>query len=340
MNSVLPLQWLQPWALLALPIALLPLLAQRRRALVYPHLAWLPRDRLGAALGWAWRLLAVAALLAIVIALAQPVRPEATVPRTGRGAEIVLLIDRSRSMDERMLPADWRTIDPLNVRYQAASRGEPKGKAARDLLARFVRERQDDRFSLMFFSTNPIHVVPFTQHDAVVQAAIAAGGVGRGLADTDVGRALEAAIAQFERRAYTGSRIVLLVSDGGARLDLASKQRLRTAALRNRVSINWIYLRSVNSPRLDTPGEASEAVPAIALHRFFQTLPGAYRSYEAEDPESLAHAVADVGRQQNFPLEDVERVPRRDLSRAALALAIACCALLVLLRALTLRSWQ
>lgn len=336
----LPLAFLQPWALLLLPVAALPLLPQRRHTLVFPHLGWLPRDRAGEVLAWAWRLLAMGALLAIVLAIAQPVRPETFVQRTGRGAEIVLLIDRSRSMDERMLPADWRSIDPLNLRYQAQSRGEPKGKVARDLLSRFVRERPHDRFALMFFSTNPIHVVPFTQHDTVVQAGIAAGGVGRGLADTDVGRALATAIASFDRRAYTGSRVVLLVSDGGARLDAVTKRNLQAAVLRNRVAVDWIYLRSVNSPRLDTPGDASEAVPAIALHRFFQTLPGAYRSYEADDPQDLARAVADIGRQQNFPLDFEERIPRRAFDRAALAVAVACCALLLALRAVTLRAWS
>ena len=329
----------QPWALLLLPLALLPLLPWRRQALVVPHLGWLPRDRLGAAAAWAGRALGVAALAAVVLAVAGPMWPETVVQRTGRGAEIVLLIDRSRSMDERMLPADWRTIDPLNLRYQAASRGEPKGKVARELLARFVGERPHDRFSLMFFSTQPMRVVHFTQHDAVVQAGIHAGGVGRGLSDTDVGRALLGAIAEFDQRAYTGSRVVLLVSDGGARLDVATQARIRAAAVRNRVALAWIYLRSVNSLRLDTAGEPSASVPEIALHRFFLTLPGGYRAYEADDPESVARAVADVGRQQNFPLDYAERVPRQDLSRTALAVALACCLLLLALRAATLRSW-
>ncbi|MEP6505098.1 MAG: vWA domain-containing protein, partial [Betaproteobacteria bacterium] len=309
------LDFARPWALLLLPLALLPLARTRRDTLSFSHVGALPRDRVGELLGVAWRVLGVLAIAAIVVALGDPGQPQTRVQRTGHGAEIVVLMDRSRSMDERMLPADWRSVDPLNIRYQAQSRGEPKGRVARELLARFVADRPDDRFALMFFSTRPIHVVSFTQHDQVVQAAITAGNVGRGLADTDVGRALAAAIAEFDRRAYTGSRIVLLVSDGGARLDEMTKRDIRAAARRNRVALDWIYLRSVNSPRLDTPGDAGEAVPEIALHRFFQTLPGAYRAYEAEDPGGLARAVADVGRQQNFPLDYLEEVPRRDFSR-------------------------
>ena len=329
-----------PWALLLLPLAILPLLRTRRDTLVFSHLESLPRDRVGDLSGAAWRALGLLAVLAVVVGLGGPGRAETQVRRTGHGAEIVVLMDRSRSMDERMLPADWRTIDPLNLRYQAQSRGEPKGRMARELLSRFVASRPDDRFALMFFSTNPIDVVSFTQHDEVVQAAIAAGNVGRGLADTDVGRALAAAIAEFDQRAYTGSRIVMLVSDGGAHLDDQTQRRLAAAVRRNRVSLAWIYLRSVNSPRLDTPGDADASVPEIALHRFFQTLSGGYRAYEAEDPDGLARAVADIGRQQSFPLDYLEAVPRRDFSHVALALGAACCALMAALRMRMIGAWR
>jgi mxaC protein len=133
-SADLPLAFLQPWALLLLPLALLPLLPRRHDTLVYPHLGWLPRDRAvkrsaGPCACWPsppcspW----------CSPRAAGP--PEAFVPRIGRGAEIVLLIDRSRSMDERMLPADWRTIDPLNLRYQAAraasARARPRATCSR-----------------------------------------------------------------------------------------------------------------------------------------------------------------------------------------------------------------
>jgi mxaC protein len=329
-----------PWLLLLAPLALLPLLRQRADTLSYSYLPWLPADRAGRLMGALWRAMGVLALLATIVALAGPGLPETQVLRTGRGAEILVLMDRSRSMDERMLPADWRNIDPLLRRHQARSRGPQKGQVARELLSKFVAQRPDDRFSLMFFSTRPLHVVPFTQRDEVVQAGIAAAGVGRGLADTDMARAIQAAIKEFEGRAYTGSRIILLVSDGAARLDDETQAAIASGLQRNRITLNWIYLRSVNSPLLDSDAAESESTPEIGLHRFFKTLRTPYAAYQAESEEELTQAVEDVGRQQNYPLDYFERVPRHDLTRHCLVAAALACLALVVFRALLLRRWR
>jgi mxaC protein len=64
-----------------------------------------------------------------------------------------------------------------------------------------------------------------------------------------------------------------------------------------------------------------------------------YRAYQAEVPDDLAKAVADVGRQQNFPLDYLEQVPRQDFSRRFIAAAAICCLLLLLGRSLAMRSW-
>lgn len=332
--------FLHPWALLLLPLAALPLLRNRRDTLLFPHLAWLPADRAGRVFGFFWRACAVLAIAGTVLALAAPGQSETQVMRSGRGAEILVLMDRSRSMDENMLTSDWRQLDPLLVRAQSWSRGEQKGKVARGLLSKFVAERPDDRFALMFFSASPIHVVPFTQHDEIVQAAITAAGVGRGLSETDVGAALLAAIAEFDQRAYSGSRIVLLVSDGGAKLDSATRRQIQAGMSRNRIALSWIYLRSVNGADFNAPEAKSGVTPEIALHRFFLSLPTPYRAYQAETPEDIAKAVADVGRQQNFPLDFLEQIPRQDYSRHCIAVAAFSCLLLLLYRAMQLRSWE
>jgi mxaC protein len=154
-----------------------------------------------------------------------------------------------------------------------------------------------------------------------------------------VGRALIAAIGEFDRRAYSGSRIILLVCDGGAFLDPATQQKVLAGLARNRIALYWIYLRSYNSPMLDADDPGRENAPEIALHKFFQTLRTPYRAYQAEVPEDLQKAVADVGRQQNFPLDYLEEVPRQDYSRRFVATGALCCLLLLLGRSLALRSW-
>jgi mxaC protein len=285
----------------------------------------------------AWSLLALVALASLVFALAQPGRPETHVQRVGEGAEILVLLDRSRSMDDTMLPSNWRKLDPSVLLYH---RGRQKSAVARELLSKFVAQRPEDRFSLMYFSNRPLSVVPFTEHVEVMQAGIAAGGTGRGIADTEVGRALRAAIEAFDDRAYSGSRIIMLVSDGGAHLDEATSDGIRAGLARNRIALYWLYLRSYNSARLDSQDARWENAPEMALHRFFQTLRSPYRAYEAEVPEDLAKAVADVGRQQNLPLEFSERVPRQDYSHRFIVLAAGACLGLLLLRTLMVRSFR
>jgi mxaC protein len=329
----------RPWLLLLLPLALLPLWPSGRDALSFASVAWLPADSAGRLAQALWTAFAVLAIATLVTALAEPGRPQSLVERTGRGAEIVVLMDRSRSMDDHMLPSNWHKLDP-NDRMTNLDSGPPKAQMARDLLSKFVAQRADDRFSLMFFSTRPLSVVPFTQHDAVVQAGIAAGSVGPGLSDTEVGAALLAAIGQFEHREYSGSRIILLVSDGGSDLSEETRQRISNGLARDRIALYWIYLRRYSSPRLDDPNAARAGAPEIALHRFFQTLRTPYRVYQADEPEDLARAVADVGREQNAPLDFTELVPRVSYAPYFLWAATFCCLMLSLYKALSLRRWQ
>lgn len=333
------LDFTEPWALLLLPLAALPVVRARSGALVFSYLPWLPADVVGRIAGWLRIAFAVLAISGTVVGLAGPGRPQTQVVRTGRGAEIVVLIDRSRSMDQRMLPSDWRKLDPIIRTQQAWNNGPQKSKTARELLSKFVAQRVDDRFALMFFSGGPLPVVSFTQHDAVVQAGITAGGTGPGLSSTDVGRALLAAIGEFDLREYSGSRIILLVSDGGAQLDPPTRQRIAAGLARNRVTLYWLYLRSINSPTLDAQDAGGDAVAEIAMHHFFQSLRTPYHAYEAAEPKDLAQAVADVGRQQNLPLDYLEQVPRRNYDRLCFGVGAFSCLMLLGFSAAQLRGW-
>jgi mxaC protein len=339
-----------PWWLWLLPLALLPLLRRPGRPIANGWLALAPRDALSTLLGRALRAVAALAIATLVLAIARPHRPEYFVERIGKGAEIVLLLDRSRSMDQgfagaRPPAAAGGRITPEVVEYyisQSAGRlRESKGKVARQLLAEFTSQRPDDRFALVVFSTLPMPVLGFTHHGEVIQAAIAAGNIGRGLSETNIGLALESALEFFIDRPYTGSRIVLLVSDGGDRIDPDLRERLSHEARKHRAAIYWIYLRSANSPGLrpgpnDAP-EAIESVPEMLLNRFFESLETPYRVYEASDSEALRQAIADVNRLENLPMRYQELVPRRELAPWCHALALLCVLLLLAAKGLEMR---
>jgi len=340
----------QPVWLWLLPLALLPLFAQVRGALPNAWVTMLPHDRASRALQWLLRAAAVLALAALVVGIAGPYRPEFEVERVGRGAEIVLLLDRSRSMDQSFgggRNAAIRGTGPEALDYysrlRAAEGRETKGLVARRVLSEFAAKRPDDRFGMIVFSTLPLRLLEFTQKSEVIQAAIGAGNVGRGLSETNIALAVEAALGYFEDRPYTGSRIVMLVSDGGDRLDPSARERIARLAHKTRAAIYWIYIRSARSPGLlpdqAEPPANADAVPEYFLHRYFLSLGVPYRAYEAGTPEALQQAVDDVNRLENLPITYKDTVPRRDLSNWGYAVALGAVLLLLGANLVELRRW-
>ncbi len=324
----------QPWMLALLPLALLPLLRKRSDTLGFSYVAWLPADRVGRLVGFLWRAFAVGALAFTVLGLAGPGQSGAVVERAGRGAEVLILMDRSSSMDA--------TVHTNGLKTAGRMSQEPKAKVVRDLLSEFVAKRPDNRFAFMTFSTVPIAVVPFTQKTDTVQAALAATAIGRGLPETRMGVALLAAIEEFEGRSYSGSRVILIVSDGGAQLDEPTRQRVHAGLAREKIGLYWIYVRSgPNSPNLNTETVSAYGLgEELALHQFFKTLSTPYRLYQVDDSNAMAAAMAEIDRQQNFPLTIHERVPRRDHGAAFYLAAMLCCVGLLACRAVQLQSWR
>ena len=342
-----PLGFALPWLLLLLPLAALPW----RRTLALPRrfssLMLLPPDPAAAALQVALKLLGTLAIGALVLGLAGLQRGEQRIERQGQGAEIVLLLDRSRSMDQGFVSRDaLGSANPSYYNSIGNERGgepgrESKAQAARRVLAEFTARRRADRFGMLLFSAQPIRVLDFTEKPDVVQAAIAAADIGRGLADTDISSALFEGLAFFDGRAYTGSRILLLVSDGGDHIDPDARDRLQRLMRQQRVALYWIYIRSLRSPGLaaeaGTSAAEAETVPEIFLHRFFGSLGILYRAYEADSQQALQRAIDDVDRLENLPITTVEVVPRQPL--ASRCFAVALLALLLLLLARLLEPW-
>lgn len=310
-----------PFVLMLLALALLPLFATAFRRRPVPALVLVPDDVTSRAVGWLLRAAGMLALAALVLGLAGLHRREQSIERVGTGAHLVLLLDRSSSMDNSF------------AGRAPAGDQESKSAAARRLLGDFVARRPHDRIGVTAFSTSPMPVLPLTDHHDIVQAAIAA--IDRpGLAFTDVGRGLALALAGFAGDTTDASRAVLLVSDGAALIDRRVQEALRDAAARTPVHLYWLFLRSRGSPGIfdvPPPGEDTpQANPERHLHLFLQSLGVPYRAFEATSPEAVAQAIADIDRQETRPIRYIERVPRRDLARTAFAIAAVAVGLLLL----------
>lgn len=331
-----------PMVLWLLPLALLPFFRPDRTPLSYSWLALMPRDFLATALGILFKLIGVITIAALILGLSGPHRSEVAVERVGHGAQIVVLLDRSRSMDETFNHGRVNH-DPSKL-FNEEQQREIKGKVARKILAEFASKRPQDLFGMVAFSSYPIRVLEFTQKQEVIQAAIRAGDVGRGLSETDLARGLFSALSFFDNRPYTASRIILMVSDGGARIDGETKRRLALQMKRNRVGLYWVYLRSVHSPGLfGPPGDAvvgGESSPEIALHQFFESLGSPYQAYEAENSSAITRAVEDVNRLENRPMTFNELVPRRDLSWQCFLLAAVMLTVLLVSKFAEIKSWR
>lgn len=348
MLSVAELPFDRPWVLLALPLALLPWWQRATHELAYSWGALLPKDRASDVLDLALRSVASGTIVALLIGAAGVYRPAYEVEKVGQGAEIVMLVDRSRSMDEVFITSKDRNTQPTLLSYntsrEAVDKRRPsKQQVARQMLGEFAAQRQTDRFAMIAFSTLPIEVLGFTPKPAAVQSAILAGQVGRGLAETDIGLGLLSALELFRDRPYTGSRIVLLVSDGGDIIEPEKREEITRLVREYRVTIYWIYIRSPRSPGLQAKDAAlanGETAPEYFLHTFFGSIGTPYRAYEAEDPDALKQAMADVSRLENLPISYHEIVPRVDLAGWAFGAALSLVALQLIAKLMELRSWR
>jgi Ca-activated chloride channel family protein len=197
------LELARPWALLlllAIPLALLALARERRRAprLRHPRAAALARARGGLAvrLGWLPGALAVAALALVALALARPQGRELRVEDASvEGIDIVIAFDLSRSMNA----ADFKPHSRLHV--------------AKEVLKAFVGRRPNDRIGLVVFAGDAYTRAPLTLDSGLLRELV--DGLRFGTIDdgTAIGNAIATAVNRL-RESDAKSRAVVLITDG------------------------------------------------------------------------------------------------------------------------------
>lgn len=301
------LSWAHPVFFYFLPLALLPwLFINTAKTIVWQ--GFVPKDSLSTVLSWLSKMAASTAIIFLLLALAHPYIPEQKIERTRKGAEFVILLDRSRSMDDQFARPPRNTLRRYSVTEQS------KREVSRDYLAEFVKRRPDDRFGYVFFSTKSTEILKLTYNKEAVLATINAGGLGKGLSQTDIFKALSLAVNMYKDEPYRGSRNILLISDGGQIFSAEQTAYLKKVFKKMRLNLYWIYLRSMKGMTLEASDDDSLLwidMPERKLHKAFTKLGVPYQAFEAGSLDEFAKAIDEIHNQQSQPLIVEERVPKQ-----------------------------
>ena len=322
------LSFSSPIAFVLLALIALPLLRNSTPRVSYSWIRLLPADPLSNRLAWLIKILTSLAVLALVFGMAQPYSGHQIVTKVGTGAQIVLVFDRSASMR-----SDFAST------YMGGGANESKSTIARQLLQEFIQSRDDDFLGMVSFSSAPVFVLPLTQSRKAITAAISGTQTGS-KGTTNIAPALSMALDYFVDQPLTSSRIIMLVSDGAAKMDIDTQNTLKHLFKDRQARLYWIYLRNHNGVHLSqSPKNANESrTPELFLHQFFQSLGVPYQAYEAENPEMLRDSIAEIDRLENKPLVYQEKTPRKSLSNWAYSVALLCMLLLLPIRLMEARA--
>lgn len=320
-----------PWLLWLLPLAILPLVFQRAHSKNYSWLDMLPADPLSDLIGLILKVLAVLTLFFIILGLGAPHTNQQQVERIGIGAQIGLVLDRSASMDEAFSGSTTGTV------------GESKSAAASRLITEFVRSRQNDLMGIITFSNSAMYVLPLSENKEAIIAAVRATA-GNALFQTNIGSGLTLGASLFEKVPDSGSRVVILLSDGAGRVGEDTQQKIREWYDRAQISLYWIVLRQPGGisifDKKFKPDPEKALPPQIELHEFFKTMKMPFQAYEADDPKTLQLAINDINRKEKKPIKYLEKIPGKDFSNLCFLIAAIMIALLLGVKYLEVKTWH
>ena len=319
-----------PWVLWFLPLAFIPLIFKETSLQYYSWNEMIPKDRLSSIIAIILKFIATLILITIIVGLSGPHSQQREIEKTGIGAQIGLVLDRSASMDDPFAGKDESKV------------GEMKSAAAARLITDFVNSRTNDMIGMVSFSNSAMYVLPLTDNKNAIIAAVRATA-GNALFQTNIGSGLTTGAELFNKVPDSGSRAVILLSDGAGRIDAATQEKIKDWFGRLKISLYWIVLRQPGGISIfNTSFKArdDEALPPqIELNEFFKSLNSPFQAYEAEDPKTLQKAIEDINQKEKKPIKYFEKIPGQDYSTHCFVTAALLMIALLTLKLIEVRSW-
>jgi mxaC protein len=295
---------LHPWAFALLPMVLLPFWLKGHQGMYYSWIDMMPEDKLSERLNLSVKVVTALLLLSIVFALAGPRGPDEQVKRSGKGAQTVMVIDRSVSMDHPFAGDSSGNV------------AEIKSAAARRIITKFIDSRPNDMMGVVGFTNSALYGIKVTTNRDAIHAAIVAA-TSPSLNQTNIGAGLTEAVGLFDNIQNSGSRAVILLSDGAGKLSPRVKYLLSKRLKSRKLSIYWIMLREPGEPSIFSKDEYEEerTPSSIMLHKYFQSLGLKYKAYEADNPETLQSAINDIDSREKKVIKYNETIAGYDYSK-------------------------
>ncbi len=319
-----------PWVLWFLPLAFIPLIFKETSLQYYSWNEMIPKDRLSSIIAIILKFIATLILITIIIGLSGPHSQQREIEKTGIGAQIGLVLDRSASMDDPFAGNDQSKV------------GEMKSAAAARLITDFVNSRKNDMMGMVSFSNSAMYVLPLTDNKNAIIAAVRATA-GNALFQTNIGSGLTTGAELFNKVPDSGSRAVILLSDGAGRIDAATQEKIKDWFGRLKISLYWIVLRQPGGISIfNTSFKARDddaLPPQIELNEFFKSLNSPFQAYEAEDPKTLQKAIEDINQKEKKPIKYFEKIPGQDYSTHCFVTAALLMIALLTLKLIEVRSW-
>ena len=319
-----------PWVLWFLPLAFIPLIFKETSLQYYSWNEMIPKDRLSSIIAIILKFIATLILITIIVGLSGPHSQQREIEKTGIGAQIGLVLDRSASMDDPFAGNDQSKV------------GEMKSAAAARLITDFVTSRKNDMMGMVSFSNSAMYVLPLTDNKNAIIAAVRATA-GNALFQTNIGSGLTTGAELFNKVPDSGSRAVILLSDGAGRIDAATQEKIKDWFGRLKISLYWIVLRQPGGISIfNTSFKASDddaLPPQIELNEFFKSLNSPFQAYEAEDPKTLQKAIEDINQKEKKPIKYFEKIPGQDYSTHCFVTAALLMIALLTLKLIEVRSW-
>jgi len=320
---------LQPWALLLLPLASAPFLFKSHQGQMYSWLEIMPVDRISDIANMIVKVIAAIILASIVLALASPQGDNKKVQKVGKGAQTVLVIDRSVSMDH-----------PFAGDSTSGRAAEIKSAAARRLITNFIDSRPDDMMGVVGFTNSALYGMKITTNRDAIHSAINAA-TGSALNQTNIGAGITEAVTLFDNIQSSGSRAVILLSDGAGKLSPRVKRKIAEQLTSKKLNLYWIVLREPDDISIFTKEVyAEDQVPdSIVLDQYFKSLKIKYKAFEADNPTTLQSALQYIDSKEKNIIQYSVSIPGHDYSRDFIILALVLSIFILIIKNLRVHSW-